>query len=697
MAEEPRRRDSVPRLRPGTRQRPGEKPTQPGWRVTPAPDGRGKPPGNRPSRPTTRWPLLIVFVLALLALNFWVSSQVLGPNPRVSIPYTPTFLNQVESGNVSSISATGSSIQGTFKKAVKYPADSATAPTTVYFSTQIPSFAPNNELFALVQKYNITTTAHSTNGGPSFLASLIFGFGPTLLFLLLLVWIFRRAAAGGGGGAGGLMSFGRSRARRVEAADQRATFNDVAGIEEAKAELTEIVDFLKNPDKYIRLGGRIPRGVLLSGQPGTGKTLLARAVAGEAGVPFFQMSASEFVEMIVGVGASRVRDLFAQAKEAAPAIIFIDELDAIGRSRSGGGANISGGHDEREQTLNQILTEMDGFDPRIGVIVLGATNRPEILDPALLRPGRFDRRVFVSPPDRAGREAILRVHTRGVPLADDVDLGGIASSTPGMVGADLENLANEAALLAARRNHEKVNRQDLTDALERIVLGAERKVMISEADRRRTAYHEAGHAIVGMLTPGADPVRKVSIIPRGQSLGVTFSAPDADRFNFEQQHLIAQIKVALGGRSAEEIVFSDITTGAESDIQQLTRIARGMVGRWGMSRAIGPIAVIPQDGMSLLLPGVSETSEATQRLVDEEVRRIVESAHREVSSLLREHRSNLDALVAALLEHETLDEADAYAAAGLPRNQLAEAEPHVMLGSGPAANGNPDPLDPSSN
>ena len=320
---------------------------------------------------------------------------------------------------------------------------------------------------------------------------------------------------------------------------------------------------------------------------------------------------------------------------------------------------------------------MDGFDPRLGVIVLGATNRPEILDPALLRPGRFDRRVVVSPPDRAGREAILQVHTRGVPLAEDVDLGALASATPGMVGADLENLVNEAALLAARRNHENVNREDLTDALERIVLGAERKVMISEEDRRRTAYHEAGHAIVGMLTPGADPVRKVSIIPRGQALGVTFSAPDADRFNFEQQHLLAQIKVALGGRTAEELVFSDITTGAESDIQQLTRIARAMVGRWGMSRAIGPIAVIPQDGMSALLPGASETSESTQRLVDEEVRRIVESAHAEVSTLLREHRSNLDSLVSGLLEHETLDEADAYAAAGLPRRLERAPEPQL--------------------
>jgi cell division protease FtsH len=667
MADEPARRPPTPSNRP-----PGSSPPQPGWKVTPGGDrGSGKSPlpGGAPN---ARW-LIALLVVGLLALNLYVSSQALKPNSRVRIPYSPMFLNEVKSDNVQEISSTGNAIQGSTRHAIKYPPDDRNAQATTRFSTQVPSFANNSELTALLESKGVTIDAKSPDTGPSFVTSLIFGFGPTLLLILLFVLIGRRAAAAAGG-AGGLMTFGRSRARRVEGGEQRVTFQDVAGIDEAKEELTEIVDFLRNPDKYLKLGGRIPRGVLLSGPPGTGKTLLARAVAGEADVPFFQMSASEFVEMIVGVGASRVRDLFQQAKDAAPAIIFIDELDAIGRSRAAGGGAFSGGHDEREQTLNQILTEMDGFDPRTGVIVLGATNRPEILDPALLRPGRFDRRVTVQPPDRGGREAILRVHTRSVPLAPDVDLGAIASSTPGMVGADLANLVNEAALLAAKRSHDKVSSEDFYDSLERIVLGAERKVMLSEEDRRRTAYHESGHAIVGMLTPGADPVRKVSIIPRGQALGVTFSAPDADRFNFDERHLLAQIRVALGGRVAEEIVFGDLTTGAESDIQQLTRIARHMVGRWGMSRAIGPIAVLPIDGAGPLLPGTSETSESTQRLIDEEVRRIVETAHADTSELLRSHRSNLDSLVAALLKRETLDEADAYAAAGLPRNPT-EPEP----------------------
>jgi cell division protease FtsH len=372
-----------------------------------------------------------------------------------------------------------------------------------------------------------------------------------------------------------------------------------------------------------------------------------------------------------------VRDRFVQAKQSQPSIVFIDELDAIGRSRTAGIAGYSGGNDEREQTLNQILTEMDGFDPSVSVIVIAATNRPDVLDQALLRPGRFDRRIAVQPPDRAGREAILKVHARDVPLGPDVDLGRIASTTPGMVGADLANLVNEAALLAARRNHDVVNESDFADALERIVLGAERQVMVSPQERRRTAYHEAGHAIVGMLTDGADPVRKVSIIPRGVALGVTFAAPETDRFTYREPEVHAKINVALGGRAAEEVVFGETSTGAESDIQQLTEIARQMVGRWGMSSAIGPVAVLPRDGAGPLLPGAAEVSPGTQRLVDDEVRRIIDESHQQVVDLLRDNRSKLDALAAALLEYETLDEKDAYAAAGVLRTVTPTADSYT--------------------
>jgi cell division protease FtsH len=424
------------------------------------------------------------------------------------------------------------------------------------------------------------------------------------------------------------------------------------------------------------LGGRMPHGVLLSGAPGTGKTLLARAVAGEAHAAFFSISASEFIEAIVGVGASRVRDLFAKAKEAAPAIIFIDELDAIGRSRQGQ-VSIGGANDEREQTLDQILTEMDGFESVEAVVVLAATNRPEILDPALLRPGRFDRRVSVQAPDRVGRRTILDVHTRSLPLDDSVDLDALAASTPGMVGADLANLANEAALLAARRQHERVERADFTDALEKILLGAPRGIVLSPIDRERTAYHEAGHALVGMLTPGADPVRKVSIIPRGMALGVTLSAPDDDQVSYTLEALLAKLRVAVAGRVAEELVYGTITTGAESDIQQLTAIARQMVGRWGMSETVGLVSVLPLDGRGALLPGASETSQATQELVDDEVRRLVDDAHRQVTEVLGAHRAQLDALTHALLEAETLDGIDAYRAAGLPMQLPDQSRPHA--------------------
>jgi cell division protease FtsH len=627
-----------------------------------APAAGGSPPAP-PRLPrfglSPRW---IVLFAVLLAVNLFISARAMGPEARVRVPYSPFFVQQVRSGNVDEITSKGTDIQGTFEKEVTFE-DSK--PTT-RFRTEIPAFANTDELSQLLQENDVTVNAQPLDRGAPWWQTLLFGFGPTILFVLLLFWLFRRA----GNVQNALGAFGRSRARRYQPTGDRVTFADVAGIDEAKHELSEVVDFLRNPEKYRRLGGRIPHGVLLAGPPGTGKTLLARAVAGEASVPFFSLAASEFVEAIVGVGAARVRDLFVQAKEQAPAIVFIDELDAIGRARTSGLAGF-GGSDEREQTLNQILTEMDGFDSETSVIVIGATNRPDVLDAALLRPGRFDRRVAVQPPDRAGREAILRVHTRDVPLADDVDLARISATTPGMVGADLANLVNEAALTAARRMHDAVEEADFTDALERIVLGAERRVMISDEDRRRTAYHEGGHAIVGMLTPGADPVRKVSIIPRGMALGVTFSAPDADRFNYLKPEILARIKVALGGRAAEEIVFGEISTGAESDIEQLTGLARHMVGRWGMSDALGPVSVIPRDGSGPFLPGAAEVSPETHKLLDDEVRRIVAGEYRHVVSLLTDNRARLDSLASALLEHETLDEDDAYAAAGVSRQAEA--------------------------
>jgi cell division protease FtsH len=618
----------------------------------PAPRGTTpKPPRWRPGR---TW---ILFIVALLVFNFYFGSRATQPPARVRVPYSPFFLDQVRNGHVQTITSKGTAVQGTFTQKLTY---AGSKPTT-RFQTEIPAFADNNALSQLLQEKGVVVNAQPLDTGAPWWQNLLLGFGPTILFLVLLFWLMRRAS----GVQNVLGSFGRSRARRYEPGGDKVTFADVAGIDEAKAELSEVVDFLRHPEKYRKLGGRIPHGVLLSGLPGTGKTLLARAVAGEADVPFFSMAASEFVEAIVGVGASRVRDLFTQAKEAGPSIVFIDELDAIGRSRTSGVAGFSGGNDEREQTLNQILTEMDGFDSSTSVIVIGATNRPDVLDQALLRPGRFDRRIAVQPPDRAGREAILKVHTRGKPLGPDVDLGRIASTTPGMVGADLANLANEAALLAARRKHDVIDESDFTDALERIILGAERQVMMTVEDRRRTAYHEGGHAIVGMLTEGADPVRKVSIIPRGMALGVTFAAPESDRFNYREPEIYAKVKVALGGRAAEEVVFGETSTGAESDIQQLTEIARQMVGRWGMSAAVGPIAVIPRDGQGPFLPGAAEVSPRTQQLVDDEVRRIVDESHKQVIALLEENRDKLDALANALLEHETLDEDDAYAAAGV--------------------------------
>ena len=629
--------------------------------------------------PRSRW--FLAFLVALLAVNLLVSFLTGGPEERPQVPYQPFFLEQVEEGNVQEISSQEDSIEGELKRAATYDPPGDGEPVQIdRFETQVPAFIDRASLTTLLTEQEVVINAEPPDTGRSVWLSLLLGLAPALLLVGFFLWLARRQVGAGGGVLGG---FGRTTARRAERDGQeRVSFDDVAGIDEAEGELVEIVDFLKNPQRYSRLGARIPRGVLLYGPPGTGKTLLARAVAGEAEAAFFSLSASEFVEAIVGVGASRVRDLFKQAKESAPAIVFVDELDAIGRSRAGNVGGISGGHDEREQTLNQILTEMDGFEPGTNVIVLGATNRPEILDQALLRPGRFDRRIAVQPPDKTGRVAILRIHTRAVPLAPEVDLDKVAASTPGATGADIALIVNEAALFAARREHPAVEQRDFTDAIEKIILGAERQIVMSDADRERTAYHESGHALVGMLTRGADPVRKVSIIPRGQALGVTLSTPENDRYSYGREELIARIKVALGGRVAEHLVYGDVTTGAESDIQNLTRIARGMVARWGMSEEIGPVAIADgaQDGFPL--GGAPPASPATQQRVDEEARRIIDEAEEEVTSLLERERHRLDVLARALLERETLEQADAYRLAGVEIPAL-DAEHEAKAGAQP--------------
>ncbi|MFF3786632.1 ATP-dependent zinc metalloprotease FtsH [Streptomyces sp. NPDC001933] len=612
----------------------------------PPPPGRKMPGG---------WGGLLLTALAVYLIANLVLSFFNGEEQR-TIAYTE-FSKQVTSGNVSKIYSKGDSIQGQLKKEAKVPGSDK---KYTKFETQRPAFADDN-LWAELVKDDVTVTAEPVVQQRSFLANLLISLAPMLLLVVLWVFIARRMSRGMGGGMGG---FGRKAPPKpVELeGSKRTTFKDVAGIDEVEGELNDVVDFLKNPQAYRKMGARMPGGVLLAGPPGTGKTLLARAVAGEAGVPFFSASASEFIEMIVGVGASRVRELFAEARKVAPAIVFIDEIDTIGRARGGGSG--MGGHDEREQTLNQILTEMDGFSGSEGVVVLAATNRADVLDPALTRPGRFDRIVQVSPPDRSGREAILEIHTRQIPLAPDVNLAQVAGTTPGMTGADLANLANEAALLAVKRRQSEVTQPDFSDALEKVQLGAERSLVMSDEERRRTAYHESGHALLGMVQPGADPVRKVTIVPRGRALGVTLSTPDADKYAYTEEYLRGRIVGALGGMAAEQVVFGVITTGAESDLEQVTNLARGMVGRWGMSHKVGRLTAIPSDAQQAY--GLS-AAPATLDAVDGEMRRIVDECYEVACRLLRENRERLDSLSAALLANETLDEAEAYRAAGITR------------------------------
>jgi cell division protease FtsH len=639
--------------------------------------------GGKPKMPPRKaWLLFLIILFA----NYLVTKTFFpDADAPVTVPYT-VFKQEAAKGNVKSIYSQGASIEGRFGAPVTWPPankddkDTTQAKeakdrpvlrpdvpsrTSSTFTTTLPAFVDEGlEQFLIQNKVEISAVPIKSGNA---LTTLLYGFGPALLLIGFYVWLYRRAQQGGGMG-GSVFGIGKSKARRYDQEqDNRVTFNDVAGIDEAENELVEVVDFLKDPEKYTRLGGAAPKGVLLIGSPGTGKTLLARAVAGEAGVPFFSMSAAEFVEMIVGVGAARVRDLFKQAREHAPAIIFIDELDSIGRAR---GQTAIGGSSEQEQTLNQILTEMDGFSSREGIIVLAATNQPDVLDKALLRPGRFDRRVVVNLPDRTGRESILKVHTRKVPLAKDVNLTEMAAATPGLSGADLKNLVNEAALLAARRDQNDVRNKDFLDALEKIVLGPERPILLSQADRERIAYHESGHAILGLVVPGADPVHRVTIVPRGQALGVTYQRPQTDRYNYPEAYLRARIIGMLGGRVAEEVVYGTRTTGAENDIEQATNLARNMVTRWGMSEKLGMVALAPHHnaflGSSAGFGGEKPFSEETARLIDLEVQQIIHDSHAEATRLLRAHRKELDALVGALLARETLDEQEVLDVTGLP-------------------------------
>jgi cell division protease FtsH len=572
-------------------------------------------------------------VLALVFLViFSVFSKQQGREPEVVFS---DFMSAVDRGEVQEVIIQGHNIQGKYKNGERFR-----------------SFAPNDpELVKSLREKNVKIAAKPEDESPWYMVLLLNWFP---MLLLIGVWIFfMRQMQVGGGKA---MSFGKSRAKLLTENQHRITFSDVAGVEEAKDDLQEIIAFLKDPKKFTRLGGRIPKGCLLVGPPGTGKTLLARAIAGEAGVPFFSISGSDFVEMFVGVGASRVRDLFVQGKKNAPCIIFIDEIDAVGRHR---GAGLGGGHDEREQTLNQLLVEMDGFEANEGVILIAATNRPDVLDPALLRPGRFDRRVVVPRPDVKGREGILQVHTRKVPLASDVDVSVLARATPGFAGADLENLVNEAALLAARNNKEKVDMGDFELAKDKVMMGAERRSMIiSDEEKRNTAYHEAGHALVAKLLPGADPIHKVTIIPRGMALGLTQQLPIDEKHTYPKEYLLNNLVILFGGRVAEELVLEHMTTGAGNDIEKATDLARRMVCEWGMSEKLGPMTFGKKEEEIFLGRDFTQKvdySESTAIEIDSEVRRIIQESYHRAKDLLKTNLRLLHKVAETLLEKEVLD------------------------------------------
>jgi cell division protease FtsH len=610
---------------------------------SPGPDRGG---GNRNGGKAGRFFRAASFWVLILLVPLFIFQLMQGnKSSRQDLTYTE-FQTQLKADNVQSVTIkNGHEVQGALKNAIQR--DGA---QVKQFHTLLP-FESSMEFVAQLQKAGVDISRQEAGSNwMNILVSVL----PWILIIALWFFLFRQMQ----GGSSRAFSFGKSKAKLLTGDTPKVTFADVAGCDEAKEELEEIIEFLKDPDRFSRLGGRLPKGALLVGPPGTGKTLLARAVAGEAGRPFFSMSGSDFVEMFVGVGASRVRDLFEQGKAHAPCIIFIDEIDAVGRHR---GAGLGGGHDEREQTLNQLLVEMDGFEANTGVILLAATNRPDVLDPALLRPGRFDRQIVVDSPDVKGREGILRVHTRKIPLADDVDLSTLAKGTPGLSGAELENIVNEGALLAARKNKNRVFMEDLEAAKDKVMLGAERKSMvISDEERRVTAYHEAGHAVIALRVPGLDPLHKVTIVPRGRALGITASIPEEDRHNYTRSWLEGRLKMLFGGRVAEEMIFGSdkITTGAGNDIERATEMARRMVTQFGMSDAIGPMSVGDQDHEIFLGRELSQrrsVSEKTAQLVDSEIKRILDSAYRSARQVLEEYRDLLERIAQALLERETLD------------------------------------------
>ncbi|WP_227819939.1 ATP-dependent zinc metalloprotease FtsH [Marinobacterium aestuarii] len=594
--------------------------------------------------------LIIWFLTALLLSFFWLDTA--KRQHQADLSYT-AFKDRVRAEQVVSITLQGQQVSGTFRK--PEPGSQATGNRTVkQFVTTLPPI-DDPELMPLLEQYDVEVRVRSESG--SWWVRLLIGLVPWLLIIGLFWYasIKMQERMMGGSGAGGIFGFAKSRAKRFEKGQSRVTFDDVAGLENAKQDLCEISDYLRDPSPYRRLGAKIPRGILLMGPPGTGKTLLAKAVAGEANVPFFSISASEFIEMFVGVGASRVRDMFQSAKKEAPAIIFIDEIDSIGRAR---GTGLGGGHDEREQTLNQILNEMDGFEPHETVVVLAATNRPDVLDAALMRPGRFDRKVTLDLPDRPARQAILNIHARGVPLAGDVDLVRLAALTVGFSGADLENLINEAALLAGRKGKSEVDMQLMLAARDKVVLGGLREMLLSDDEKQLVAFHEAGHAVVASLLPHADPLDKVTIIPRGHALGVTEQIPAAERHNFKQSYLYDRLGVMLGGRSSEKLVFGEVSSGAEEDLKQATQLARHMVTHWGMSEKIGPVAFHRGEEHIFLgreMAQQRDFSEHTAEVIDDEVSMLLKHREVEIGQLLKNNRALLDAVAKALLEKETLE------------------------------------------